>query len=147
MNQSSKLKFYLINLFSLITITCPLLPWMSYGVGSKTGMDIGGKPANFIFLFSFLLIVISYILFKTNKIQKFFLYTMFFLSLSVCAIYFYELTKIGYQTMIAKNLPVEMFGVVSLATNQIRIGYGLWLGSAASLLSLIINYISIRIKS
>jgi hypothetical protein len=40
-----------------------------------------------------------------------------------------------------------MFGVVSLATNQIRIGYGLWVGSAASLLSLIINYISIRIKS
>lgn len=147
MTQSSHLKFYLTNFLTLITLTCPLLPWMSYGVGSKTGIDIGDKPANFIFLFSLLLIIFSYIIFKTDKAKKVFLYLVLALSFSITAIYFYELTKIAYQTMIAKSLPVEMFGVVSLATTQIRIGYGLWLGSAASLLTLIISYISTRIKS
>ncbi len=144
MNQSEKLKYYTLNILCLLMLTCPLLPWMSYGVGSKTGLDVGGNSVLLILLLSLVMLILSFILARTEKAKKFFLYFLLLLSLSVTFIYYYQLARIAYQTTIAKTLPVEMFGVVALATNQIKIGYGLWVGSSAALVATIFNYLSIR---
>ena len=147
MQKSSRAKFYILNLFAFISLFAPLLPWMSYGVGSKTGIDIGGSPSYIIFTSALCLIILNLILFKTVAVRKVLLFFAFIASLVLFTFYAYEITRIAYQTMIAKSLPVEMFGVVSLSANQIRIGYGLWVGGVASLLSLIVNFISMRLKN
>jgi hypothetical protein len=147
MQKPNRAKFYFLNFFAFITLLAPLLPWMSYGVGSKTGIDIGGSPTYIIFISALCLILINLILFKTEAMRKIFLFLAFIASLIAFTFYAYEITRIAYQTMIAKSLPVEMFGVVSLSANQIRIGYGLWVGGIASLLSLIVNFISMRLKN
>lgn len=147
MQKSGRLKFYTLNLFAFIALCCPLLPWMSYGVGSKTGIDIGGTPTYTIFISALCLILINLILFKTTAIRKVFLFLAFITSLILFSFYSYEIIRIAYQIMIAKSLPVEMFGVVSLSAKQIRIGYGLWVGGSASLLSLIVHFISMRLKN
>ena len=59
-------------------------------------------------------------------------------------VFLFELIRITYQTTIAKNLPVEMFGAATLAAAQIHIGYGLWLGVGCSLLICIINFIALK---
>lgn len=146
MGQSQKLKYYILNILCLLMLTCPLLPWMSYGVGSKTGLDVGGNSVLFILLMSLIMLIFSFIHVRTNKAKKFFQYVLLLLSLAITFIYYYQLARIAYQTTIAKNLPVEMFGVVSLATNQIKIGYGLWLGSSAALIATIFNYLAIRMN-
>ncbi len=147
MQKSSRLKFYILNFFAFITLFSPLLPWMSYGVGSKTGIDIGGTPTNVIFISALSLLTINLIIFKTASMRKLFLFLAFSASAIIFSFYAYEIARIAYQTMIAKSLPVEMFGVVSLSANQIRIGYGLWVGGIAALLSLILNFISMRLKT
>lgn len=147
MQKSSHIKFYILNLFAFITLFAPLLPWMSYGVGSKTGIDIGGMPNYIIFISALCLIIFNIILFKTAAMRKIFLFLAFLASGILFAIFLFEIARIAYQTMIAKSLPVEMFGVVSLSAKEIRIGYGLWLGGAASFLSLLINLISMRLKN
>jgi hypothetical protein len=147
MQNSSRIKFYILNFFAFITLFSPLLPWMSYGVGSKTGIDIGGTPTYVILISASCLIMINFILLKTAKLIKILLFLAFSSSIILFSFYSYEIIRIAYQTMIAKSLPLEMFGVVSLSANQIKIGYGLWLGGIASLLSLIINFISIRLKN
>ena len=58
--------------------------------------------------------------------------------------YLFELIRITYQTTIAKNLPIEMFGAATLATAQIHIGYGLWLGVGVSFLPMIVNLVVLR---
>ncbi len=146
MGQSQKLKYYILNILCLLMLTCPLLPWMSYGVGSKTGLDVGGNSVLFILLMSLIMLIFSFIHVRTSKAKKFFQYVLLLLSLAITFIYYYQLARIAYQTTIAKNLPVEMFGVVSLATNQIKIGYGLWLGSSAALIATIFNYLAIRMN-
>jgi hypothetical protein len=137
----------MLNFFALITLFAPLLPWMSYGVGSKTGIDIGGKATYIIFMSSICLIIFNFIIFKTEVLRKSFLLLAFLASATLFTLYAYEIIKIAYQTTIAKNLPVEMFGVVSLSAKEIRIGYGLWVGGIAAILSTIINFIFMRIKT
>lgn len=127
-------------------LTSPLFPWMSYGVGSKTGLDVGGNSVLFILLLSLLMLICSFIQIRIVKAKKLLLYLIFLLSLGVAFIYYYQLARIAYQTTIAKNLPVEMFGVVALSTSQIRIGYGLWLGSTCALLATIFSYLTIRMS-
>ncbi|KAB8030651.1 hypothetical protein [Fluviispira multicolorata] len=146
MEKSNRLKLYFNNSCGFLSLLSPLLPWMSYGVGSKTGIDIGDKPTYIIFIASFCLILFSFILFKTDKLRKLFLFLSLTASLLLLGVYLYEIIRISYQTMIAKSLPTEMFGVVSLSASQIKVGYGLWVGGGASLLSTIVNLISLRIK-
>ena len=147
MQKSGLFKYYILNLFAIITLICTLLPWMSYGVGSKTGIDIGGTPVYIIMVSSICLMLFSLILYKTPKMRKIFLFLAFITSLIIFSLYLFEITKIAYQTTIAKSIPVEMFGAVSLSAKQIMIGYGLWLGSASSLISLLINFIAMRLKN
>lgn len=147
MQKLSRTKFYIMNVLSFITLFCPLLPWMSYGVGSKTGIDIGGTSTYAIFVSAMVLIIINLILFKSTQLKKTFLFLAAIIATIIFTLYCYEITKIAYQTFIAKSLPVEMFGVVALSAKQIKIGYGLWLGAVSALLTLIIHYISIKLKN
>ncbi|BBH51861.1 MULTISPECIES: hypothetical protein [Fluviispira] len=146
MEKNNRVKLYFNNSCGFLALLSPLLPWMSYGVGSKTGIDIGDKPSYIILISAICLILISSILYKTDRFRKVLLFFALSASLILLSLYLYEIISIAYQTMIAKSLPTEMFGVVSLSASQIKVGYGLWLGGFASLMSTIINFISIRLK-
>ncbi|APJ02669.1 hypothetical protein [Silvanigrella aquatica] len=146
MTKVNAIKFYTITILAFVTLLAPLLPWMSYGVGSKTGIDIGGKPTYIIFISALCLIIFNFIIFKTDKIRKVFLFLAFLASITLFTFYCYEIIRIAYQTVIAQSLPVEMFGVVSLSAKEIRVGYGLWVGGSASLLSMIIHFVTMRLQ-
>jgi hypothetical protein len=142
--KKSILKFYIIQFFGLVSLFCVLLPWMSYGIGSKTGIDIGHVTLYSIIISGTLILLFSYVYFKWSKFEKTFLYLTFTSSLFQFIVYLFEVIRIMYQTTIAKNLPVEMFGVASLATAQIHVGYGLWLGLFASFFMSVLNLFVIR---
>lgn len=146
MQKPSRVKFYLLNVFAMVSLFSPLLPWMSYGVGSKTGIDIAIRSTYIIAIASIGLLLISFLLFKTTTMKKFFLILALMFSGVIFSIYLYEIVRIAYQTTIANSLPVEMFGVVSLSAKEIHIGYGLWLGVGISFLSLLLNFIAMRAK-
>ncbi len=121
-----------------------LLPWMSYGVGSKTGLDIAGLSKYFILFSGVLLLFFSYIFFKIKKQDKITFYFSFLSALVLFFSYLYELIRIAYQATIAKSLPVEMFGFTTLAANQIHIGYGLYLGTLISFLPCLIRFFELK---
>lgn len=144
MNTKSKFKFYLLNLFGLISLFCVLLPWMSYGVGSKTGLDIGRVTLAIITLASILFLIFTQIHYRAQKFNRFLLAMSTVFSFTVFFTYLFEIVRVTYLTTVAKNLPVEMFGVASMATAQIHIGYGLWLGVATSFLMSTVQFFSYK---
>ncbi|MES2614971.1 MAG: hypothetical protein V4591_06120 [Bdellovibrionota bacterium] len=145
MKKNSLLKLYAMELCGLTILLSILLPWISYGIGSKTGLDVGRNSVQVIFVSGALFLIFSYLHFKLNRIKKIMLYIVFILSALLFASFLIEIIRIGYQATMTKNLPVEMFGVASLATLKMHIGYGLWLGGAASLVIFIVQIISIKV--
>ena len=145
MKKKNCFKLYMMELMGLMCLAAILLPWISYGVGSKTGLDIGRTSVETIVISGILFLLFSYLNYKIEKIEKFTLYVVLLLSTLLFGVFVLEIIRIGYQSSITKNLPVEMFGVASLATTKIHIGYGLWLGGAASFIMFLVNLISLKI--
>lgn len=140
------IKFYFMQLCGILSLLSILLPWLSYGVGSKTGLDVARLSLYVILISGAVFLVFSYVFFKINKGRSFYLYLVFISSFIMFISFLYELIRIAYQTHVAKNLPVEMFGAATLTTAKIHIGYGLWIGVVASLLPCIVNLIVIKKK-
>lgn len=146
MEKSSTFKFYIMEMCGIISLLSLLLPWISYGIGSKTGVDIGRTSIHVLLISGSLFILFSYFSYKTNKWKKAFLYFTLIASSGMFFTFLFELIRIAYQTSMTKNLPVEMFGVASLATSKIHVGYGLWLGTAASLIPSLLNLVAIKMR-
>jgi hypothetical protein len=132
MKPKNKIKLYFLNLLGLVSLLCVLLPWMSYGVGSKTGLDIGRVTLALISIGCVLFLVSSQIYYHSQKLNRFLLVLCTFFSFVVFFTYLFEIVRVTYLTTVAKNLPIEMFGAASMVTAQIHIGYGLWVGLGTS---------------
>ncbi len=146
MKKKELFKLYAMEMCGLSVLLSLLLPWISYGVGSKTGLDIGRTSVQVISIVGLLYLIFCYLFFKIKKLNKFLCYFLFILSTILFCSFLVEIIRIGYQTSMTKNLPVEMFGVASIATLKIHIGYGLWLGTGASFILFLVQFISIKIN-
>ena len=138
-------KFYVMELLGLVCLFAILLPWVSYGFGSKTGLDVSRISKEILAVSAILFLFFTYLNEKWQKVEKISVYFAFFLSFILFGVYTYEALRIGYQTTLTKNLPVEMIGEATLATAKIHIGYGLLLGVGASFLIFLVNLVSLQI--
>jgi hypothetical protein len=145
MTKKRIFKYYFLSTFGFVSLFCVLLPWMSYGIGSKTGIDIGKVALALILISGVLFLFFNFLHFKYTQTNRMFIYLSLGASFVMFGTYLFELVRIVYLTTIAKNLPFEMFGVASLTTAQIHIGYGLWLGLSSSLLLCLVNLIAVQL--